>query len=64
MKPSITVIEEKIDNEIVEKIKISGATNHQEELQAAEESCDENKCKVQLFGYSDNFELTDNEQTF
>ena len=44
MKSSIIISEEKIDNEIVEKIKISGATNHQEALDAAEEWCDENNC--------------------
>lgn len=44
MKSSITISEEKIDNEIVEKIKISGATNHQEALEAGDELCDENNC--------------------
>ena len=44
MKPSITIIQEKIDNQIVDKIKISGATNHEEALEAAEEWCDENNC--------------------
>ena len=44
MKTSLAISEEKIDNDIVEKIKISGATNHQEALQAAEEWCDENNC--------------------
>ena len=44
MKTSIAISEEKIDSDIVEKIKISGATNHQEALQAAEEWCDENNC--------------------
>ena len=44
MKQYITIREEKIDNEIVEKIKISGAINHQEALEAAEEWCDENNC--------------------
>ncbi len=46
MKPSITVSEEKIDNEFVEKIKITGASDHQEALEAAEEWCDENNCTL------------------
>ena len=44
MKPSITITEEKIDYQIIEKIKISGATDHQEALEAAEKWCDENNC--------------------
>ena len=44
MKPSIRITEEKIDNQIVDRIKISGATDHQEGLEAAEEWCDENNC--------------------
>ena len=44
MKPSITVTEEKIDNQIIERIKISGATDHLEALEAAEEWCAENNC--------------------
>ena len=44
MNTSITISEEKIDNQILEKIKISGATNHLEALEAAEEWCIENNC--------------------
>ena len=44
MKPSITITEEKIDNQIINRIKTTGATNHQEALEAAEEWCDENNC--------------------
>ena len=36
MKPTITITEEKIDNQFIDKIKISGAI--------AEEWCDENNC--------------------
>ena len=44
MKPFISISEEIIDNEHLERIKISGAANHQEALDAAEEWCDENNC--------------------
>lgn len=44
MKLSIAVSKEKIDNEILEKIMVSGALSHDEALEAAKEWCDENNC--------------------
>ena len=44
MTPSITITEEKIDNQFIDRIKISGAANHQEALEFAEEWCDQNNC--------------------
>ena len=44
MKLSIAVIKEKIDNEVLEKIMVSGALSHDEALEAAKEWCDKNNC--------------------
>lgn len=44
MKLSIAVSKEKIDNEVLEKIMVSGASCHDEALEAAKEWCDKNNC--------------------
>ncbi len=44
MIPYITISEDKIENQILEKITISGAANHNEALEAAREWCDTNNC--------------------
>ena len=42
MNPSITITEVKSNDHTLEKIRISGAADHEEAIKAAEEWCDEN----------------------
>ncbi|MDQ2863292.1 MAG: hypothetical protein M3R50_06530 [Bacteroidota bacterium] len=44
MNPSITISEDKIENQILEKITISGAVNHDEALEAVTEWCETHNC--------------------
>jgi hypothetical protein len=44
MNSSITITEVIVENQHLEKIKISGASHHQEALEVAEIWCDENNC--------------------
>ena len=44
MSVSITIVKEKINNEVLEKIIISGASSHDEALEVAKEWCDKNNC--------------------
>jgi hypothetical protein len=44
MNSSITITEVIVENQLLEKIKISEASHHQEALEVAEIWCDENNC--------------------
>jgi len=44
MNPTVKISEVEIENQMLEKIRITGATDHTEALEAAEEWCDENNC--------------------
>ena len=44
MHPSVKISQTEIENQRLEKIMISGATNHKEALEAAKEWCEENNC--------------------